>query len=132
MAMRSRCFNPKHEAFKHYGGRGITVYPAWNESFDAFLADMGPRPPGTSLDRDNVNGHYEPGNVFWRTAKEQNRNRRNNHRLVYKGQEMCLTDAAEAAGLGWHVVLDRLRSGWDVERALSAPLKRGANVREIL
>lgn len=74
-AMRSRCNNPKHTAYKNYGGRGITVCAEW-DSFEQFLKDLGPRPPGKTLDRMNVDGNYTPANVRWATSSEQNRNKR--------------------------------------------------------
>jgi hypothetical protein len=75
--MRRRCTNPKRENFKHYGGRGIRVCERWMHSFQAFFADMGRRPSRFhSLDRENVNGHYEPGNCRWATQKTQIANRR--------------------------------------------------------
>lgn len=78
--MRKRCTDEKHVAFKHYGGRGIKVcdaWFAWETGFELFLADMGARPSkGHSLDRIEVDGNYEPGNVRWATAKEQAANTR--------------------------------------------------------
>jgi hypothetical protein len=72
--MIRRCRNPKHAAFRHYGGRGIEVRYA---SFEAFLADVGPKPsPEHSIDRINNDGHYEPGNCRWADAKTQQKNRR--------------------------------------------------------
>jgi len=75
--MRARCLRPSHPSFSRYGGRGITVDPAW-DSFERFLADVGRRPaPDLSLDRIDNSGNYEPGNVRWATAKQQATNRRN-------------------------------------------------------
>lgn len=77
MGMKQRCANPKHGKYPRYGGRGITVCERWM-TFSNFLADMGERPEGKTLDRiDNERG-YEPGNVRWATPKEQMANRRKN------------------------------------------------------
>ena len=73
---KTRCFNVRDSHYPDYGGRGITMCDRWKNSFENFLADMGPRPVGKSLDRINVNGHYEPGNCRWATPKEQQENRR--------------------------------------------------------
>ncbi len=73
-SMIQRCTNPKNHAYARYGGRGITVCDRWLAGFDAFLADMGPRPEGHSLDRVDVNGNYEPRNCRWATLSEQNAN----------------------------------------------------------
>jgi hypothetical protein len=72
-----RCENPRFPRYQDYGGRGIAFHPAWRHDFRAFLRDVGPRPSAQhSLDRVDVNGHYEPGNVRWATTAEQNRNQR--------------------------------------------------------
>lgn len=78
---KTRCFNKNHNVYEYYGGRGITMCERWKNSFEAFLADMGERPHGLSLDRfpDN-NGNYEPGNCRWATRSEQGLNRRS-HKL---------------------------------------------------
>lgn len=70
-----RCNDPNSNRWSLYGGRGITVCPQWR-TFQGFLADMGERPPGKTLDRINVDGNYEPDNCRWATASEQARNRR--------------------------------------------------------
>lgn len=75
--MKSRCFYKKNIGYPHYGGRGITVCERWLgvDGFANFLADMGERPEGTSLDRIDIDRDYEPGNCRWATITEQNRNR---------------------------------------------------------
>ena len=74
-SMRRRCNDISYQDYRHYGGRGITYAPAW-EDFDVFLADMGECPPKRSLDRINVNGNYGVDNCRWATAKEQRANQR--------------------------------------------------------
>lgn len=74
-AMIQRCSNPKRKGYKNYGGRGIRVCPEWS-SFDQFFLDMGPKPPGLTLDRTDVNGNYEKSNCRWATLSEQGLNKR--------------------------------------------------------
>lgn len=74
-SMQDRCRNPNSHAWKWYGGRGITICERWRK-FENFLADMGERPPGLTLDRINYNGNYEPGNCRWATWAVQGANKR--------------------------------------------------------
>src|SRR5262245_20287289 len=79
VAMMQRCYNPNKINYKNYGGRGIKVCIRWH-NFENFLADMGERPAGKSLDRINNDGSYTPENTRWATSTEQGNNKRNNRR----------------------------------------------------
>jgi hypothetical protein len=79
-SMKLRCHNPGTINYKDYGGRGITICDRW-QKFQGFLKDMGPRPPGMSLERINPDGNYEPGNCKWATPLEQRVNQRPRKRL---------------------------------------------------
>jgi len=73
--MHNRCRNPNSVDYPDYGGRGIAVCDKWL-SFTAFLADMGARPQGTTIDRVNPDGNYEPENCRWTDARIQAANKR--------------------------------------------------------
>ena len=79
--MLDRCRNPKARDFKYYGDRGIKVCERWLR-YENFLADMGRRPLGHSIDRIDNDGNYEPGNVRWATHSEQMKNKRYKSRNV--------------------------------------------------
>jgi hypothetical protein len=76
--MMARCECATNDSFYNYGGRGISVCSRWREAFEAFSADMGPRPSAKhTIERLNNAGNYEPSNCVWAVRKVQNRNKRN-------------------------------------------------------
>jgi hypothetical protein len=106
-AMRTRCNNPKQLAWPNYGGRGITVCERW-DSFENFLADMGERPSGCSLDRIDNNGNYEPGNCRWATKAEQSNNRRTNIFVTHDGETLTITQWCTRLGISNGAVRTRM------------------------
>lgn len=124
--MRERCYYEKHVVYRYYGGRGITVCDRWRQSFESFLADVGPAPSQKhTIDRHpNKAGNYEPGNVRWALQIQQNRNKSSNRMVTFKGEKMCLTEACEKAGVSYVMVKKRLRRGWDEQRAFSEQAKQ--------
>ena len=92
-AMKDRCSNPNSDKSNRWGGRGIKVCKRWQDSFEAFYEDMGPRPtPKHSIDRIDNDGNYEPNNCRWATMKEQGRNTSTNHWVTIDGITLCVVD----------------------------------------
>jgi len=120
--MLTRCTNPNFPGFYKHGGRGIRVCERWH-SFENFLADMGERPSGKTLDRINNNGHYEPGNCRWATTAEQSVNTRQNHFLTFMGETMTLSQWTAKMGLRRGCIGERIARGWSVARALTEPVR---------
>ena len=118
--MLQRCSNPNHHAFNRYGGAGITVCERWR-SYKNFLADMGERPDGKTLDRIDGKGSYEPENCRWATWEEQHANK--DWALKVDGE--MLIRLCEERGLPYQTVWTRIkRYGWSVEDALNRPLRQ--------
>lgn len=123
--MNTRCYNPNCPMFYRYGGRGIQVCDRWRDSFEVFLADVGPRPsPNHSINRIDNDGNYEKGNVCWTTNQEQCRNRSSNHFITANGVSRSLTEWSELTGIGGPTIRKRLKLGWPPERAVSEPVRR--------
>ena len=119
-----RCENPNNPSYGRYGGRGIRVCKRWRESFEAFLEDMGERPSDShTVERENNNGNYEPGNCYWATRTEQARNRRSSRLIEFDGKAMTAAEWGEVTGIGsWNIRQRIDRYGWPVEKALTTPI----------
>lgn len=125
--MLSRCADPYNE---HYGAKGIRVCDRWQESFAAFLEDMGPRPSAKhSIERDDGDGGYCKENCRWATSKEQNRNSRRNRLLTHDGKTMCVAAWSEVTGIPSSILFSRLYHRWSAERALTTPVASTAQRR---
>jgi hypothetical protein len=122
--MISRCCNPRHPHYNRYGGRGILVHPRWSD-FDSFLADMGERPPGMTLDRIDNDDDYKPGNCRWATTREQHTNMSSNVLLHFDDRVQTIVEWAEELGIKSKTLWSRLNvCGWSVEQALTTPVER--------
>lgn len=90
-SMLGRCYQKSNQSYPRYGGLGIKVCKRWQgkNGFANFLADMGERPEGKTLDRVNSRGDYKPSNCRWATVKEQNENRGG----IFAGEEPILCAA---------------------------------------
>jgi len=118
--MKRRCLNKNENAYARYGGAGITICERWLNSFESFVADMGPKPsPQHSIDRiDNAKG-YEPTNCRWATRLEQARNLRSNRNISFNGETKALSEWAAQTGIDHRLISYRLEAGWPVEKALT-------------
>jgi hypothetical protein len=131
--MLSRCRNPKHPRYADWGGRGIEVCERWL-NFQNFFADMGDKPPGTSLGRQDNDGNYEPGNCRWETPAQQGANTRNVKltpivvseikRLSETG--LSMTAIGEQLKMGRHTVAKALFAA-DQPHALAHPPSAGTS-----
>lgn len=75
--MKTRVFNPNHDSYKYYGGKGVDICLFWVYKFRYFVRDLGVRPDGTTLDRIDSDGDYTPYNCKWSDIKTQANNKKN-------------------------------------------------------
>ncbi len=128
--MRQRCKNPKHKAYKNYGGRGIIVCERW-DSFQNFLEDMGLRPEGGMLDRIDNDGNYEPSNCRWASRKEQNSNRRSCIYIDYEGERITLKEYCRRHKITYRPIVKRIQDrGWPIDLALNVSIGSVRNIRK--
>lgn len=122
LGMIGRCHCPTATRYRDYGGRGVVVCERWRNSFENFLADMGPKPtPQHSIDRIDNSGNYEPSNCRWATMREQMRNRSGNRFITIDGVTQCVKDWERQAGLVNSCISGRLNRGWPINRDLLQP-----------
>lgn len=126
--MKDRCLNPNNDFYSHYGGRGIVVCEQWLR-FESFLANMGERPKGTTIDRINVNGNYEPSNCRWATGKQQADNTTRTVYLTVDGITKSITEWSKQTGLNRNLIRSRIERSWKPQDVLRIPV--GATSRYI-
>lgn len=120
--MIARCKNEICTEYKWYGGRGITVCDRWLD-FSTFLEDMGERILGTTIDRINHNGNYEPNNCRWAVPIVQANNTRINVHITYNNQTKTVAEWARVLGIEYDTLYYRLfKYKWSIEKALNHPI----------
>lgn len=125
-AMKQRCLNPRHPQWHRYGGRGISICKRWVESVEAFAADMGPRPPGGTLERENNDRGYEPGNCIWAPRSAQSNNISTNRIITIGGVSRSVRQWEQHMGCARGTISSRLNVlGWSERDAVLVPAVRG-------
>jgi hypothetical protein len=122
--MHRRCEAPKATQYADYGGRGISVCERWAD-FWAFVADMGERPKGMTLDRRNNDGNYEPSNCKWSTRSEQGLNSRRTLLIEINGEKVLANALGKELGFTSRTIANRAKNGRPVEEILSAKHLKG-------
>lgn len=116
--MRDRCLNPRFKQFADYGGRGISICARWDD-FHAFVADMGPRPEGYTLDRKDNDKGYDADNCRWASRKMQQRNRRIARYVEIEGKRYRAIELADIAGVKLDTIIERAEKGWPYAEVIS-------------
>lgn len=114
-SMHSRCKNKKASNYAWYGGKGIKVCPRWDD-FEVFVRDMGERPKGYFLDRKDKNGPYTPENCRWSPQGALR-----GKQVTFMGATCSIAEWGRRLGLNAGTIRARLRSGWDVKKAMTFP-----------
>ena len=123
---KTRCYNKTRKDFINYGQRGITVCQRWQNSFENFYADMGPRPSSThTLERRNNQKGYNPENCYWAPRKTQSNNKRNNVRYTFQGRSLTIPEWARKLNIKRSTLAQRIHVyKWSIEKALTYRVRR--------
>ena len=124
--MRTRCYNVSDPGYPRYGARGITVCNEWMNDFLAFQkwAMENGYDENLTIDRiDNSKG-YSPDNCRWTDIKTQSNNRRTNRYIEFHDETKTVAEWAEIVGIPRGIIYNRLNSGWNIEAALTTPIRK--------
>lgn len=130
--MHRRCEDPTHRGYERYGARGIKVCERWSgpDGFENFFEDMGVCPPGYQLDRIDGTKGYSPDNCRWASLEIQNRNRKDNIWVEYKGMKLILKDWGDKFGVSGSFISRRIAKGMSMQEIeelakMHSTLKKG-------
>ena len=121
ISMWRRCYLPEDPGYEYYGARGIQVCQEWLD-FQAFYNFWGDPPfECATIGRIDNDGNYEPINCEWHTQEQQNNNTRRSKLITWNGKTQSIRDWAQEYNIGTRRLSERLRRGWDMQRALETP-----------
>ena len=125
MNMKHRCNDKNNKSYKNYGGRGIKICEEWKDSFIIFKnwAYENGYDDSLTIERIDVNGDYCPENCTWIPLNEQCKNKRTSRKYTFNGETHCMTDWSKIYNIDFSALRKRLNSGWDIEKALTTPLR---------
>jgi hypothetical protein len=123
---KGRCTNPNNSRFAYYGERGIEFRYI---NFESFFADLGHRLPGSTLERIDPNGHYEPGNCCWSGSVQQANNKRNSVHVTAFGRTQTVAQWARELNVSAQTLYARIQAGWNSEAVFTVSLRRQARGR---
>jgi hypothetical protein len=124
--IKERCYNPNHDAYKNYGGRGIKMCSEWLSDFVNFYnwAIINGYADNLTIDRINNNSDYNPKNCHWVNRTYQNRNRRNTIKFTYENESKTLQEWAEIKNIKYHTLYQRVyKLNWTIEKAITENLQ---------
>lgn len=128
--MVDRCENANNSSYKNYGARGIKVSQRWKTGsegktgFECFLADMGQRQPGMTIERVRRDGDYEPGNCVWLPKSDQSKNRRGVSLVRIGDRVQTIPDWCKETGIDYWTAIRRVSRGWPPDKAVTFPIRK--------
>ena len=122
--MKQRCYNENHQAFNHYGGRGIEICSEWLEEPSIFYnwAYVNGYGEGMSIERINNNEGYSPGNCKFIPMSGQSMHRRTNNYIEINNETKTLGEWCKEYNIKRSTASSRIQRGWSPEKAITTPV----------
>ncbi len=125
--MKYRCNGKKYKQSYLYKDRGIKLYEPWNDFNNFYEWAKDKYFEGSSIDRINTNGNYEPNNCRFANKYTQANNKRNNIIIEYNGKKQTLAQWSNEIGINYFCLISRYKNGWSIERMLNEKPIKGKN-----